>query len=88
MIGHKIKKLRMAKSLSQAELGDLAGLSQAAISLIEAEVKSPTIRTLEKLAAALGVSVAELLDEAPSNPDPALDLPNQPGYGDGVKPYL
>ncbi len=64
-VGQKIKALRKQRELSQASLAETAGLSQVAISKIEAEQKSPTLRTLEKLAIALGVTVSELLEEGP-----------------------
>jgi transcriptional regulator with XRE-family HTH domain len=61
-----IQKLRKLRGLSQAELAEKAGLSQPAIGAIEAGKKSPTLRTLEKLAAALGVKVTDLLEEQAS----------------------
>ncbi|CAJ1000979.1 helix-turn-helix domain-containing protein [Brevibacillus aydinogluensis] len=59
----KIRKLRTAKEWSQMELSRRSGVSQSFINDLEAGNKQPTITTLRKLADALGVSVADLLDE-------------------------
>ncbi|NPV80695.1 MAG: helix-turn-helix transcriptional regulator [Firmicutes bacterium] len=60
---NKIKALREQRRLSQQELAKAAGVAQASIHYIETGQKSPTVRTLDKLAAALGVPVSELLDD-------------------------
>jgi transcriptional regulator with XRE-family HTH domain len=62
-IGAKIVSMREKAQLSQRELSFRAGISPAALHYIEQNINSPTHRTLEKLAAALGISVTELLDE-------------------------
>ncbi|MBS3937519.1 MAG: helix-turn-helix transcriptional regulator [Peptococcaceae bacterium] len=59
----RLKEIRATQGLSQAELAEKAGLSQPFIGAIEAGKKSPTVRTVEKLAVALGVSIFELLDK-------------------------
>jgi transcriptional regulator with XRE-family HTH domain len=46
-----------------ADLAEKSGLSETYIRILLAGSKSPTLRTLEKLAAALGVTVGELLDK-------------------------
>jgi len=53
------------KGVSTSRLSGLSGLSETYIRLLLSERKSPTLRTLEKLAAALGVSVVDLLDHQP-----------------------
>lgn len=60
----KIKTLREQLGLSQQELAKAAGVAQSSIHYIETGQKSPTTRTLQKLAAALGVPASELLDES------------------------
>lgn len=60
----KLKEFREKLGLSQSELAIRAGISQPSIGAIEAGKKSPTIRTLEKLAFALGISITELLDDS------------------------
>lgn len=52
---------REKKKLSQYELARLSGVSRSAIILIEMGKSSPTMSTLQKLSAALGVAVQDLL---------------------------
>lgn len=51
-------------SITQAELAKKANVPQSAISEIEAGKRIPRVDTLEKLAAALGVSMAELVEKS------------------------
>jgi transcriptional regulator with XRE-family HTH domain len=61
-IGTKIRKYRLEKKLSQEKLARLADLAFPTIAKIESgETPNPTIDTVKKIAAALGVSVDELL---------------------------
>ncbi|MHB8077388.1 helix-turn-helix domain-containing protein [Desulfosporosinus fructosivorans] len=55
--------LRTKQKLSQAELSRRSSVSQTYISELEANKKQPTYPILKKLAAALGVSIAELIGE-------------------------
>tara|TARA_R110002094_G_scaffold57631_2_gene68764 strand:+ start:799 stop:1008 length:210 start_codon:yes stop_codon:yes gene_type:complete len=59
--GARLRKLREAQGWSQEELADRAGLHRTYISSVERGVRNPTITVLAKIAAALGVSLAELL---------------------------
>jgi transcriptional regulator with XRE-family HTH domain len=61
IVAMRIKSLRLERDWSQAELASRAGISQGAIQAIEARTKSPTLRTLDLIAKALGVQVASLL---------------------------
>ena len=56
-----MKRLRKAKSWSQEELADQAGLHRTYISGVERCVRNPTITVVEKIAAALGAGYDELL---------------------------
>lgn len=58
-----IKRLRLEKGLSQKRLAEEAGLSQSFIHSIEVGQKSPTIRSIRKIAKALGVPVEEIIRE-------------------------
>jgi transcriptional regulator with XRE-family HTH domain len=60
-----LRRLRIARRLSLSELARATGLSKATLSGIESANSNPTVETLAGLAAALGVSVTELLDELP-----------------------
>ena len=59
--GTTIKTLREAKGLTQAELADQLGVSDKAVSKWETGKGFPDSSLLQPLAAALGVSVIELL---------------------------
>jgi DNA-binding XRE family transcriptional regulator len=60
-VGARIRKLRQARGVTQTELADAVGMMRSNISRIEAAKHRPTLETMEKIAKALKVSVAELL---------------------------
>jgi len=57
-----VRSVRLARGLSQEALGDIAGLHMTEISRLERAVREPRLSTIVKLAQALGVSPASLLD--------------------------
>ena len=59
--GTTIKHLREQKALTQAQLADRLGITAKAVSKWETAKGLPDITLIEPLAAALGVSVAELM---------------------------
>lgn len=61
-IGKNIKQIRLKKKMSQGDICRAVGLDRAYVSNIEAGKGNPTIATVEKIANALGVSSAELLN--------------------------
>jgi DNA-binding XRE family transcriptional regulator len=60
-VGATIRKLREAKGVTQDELASAAGMMRSNISRIEAAKHRPTLETMEKIAKALKVSVADLI---------------------------
>ena len=60
-LGENIKKIRIKKKLSQGAISRLLEVDKGYVSNIENGKKNPTLATIEKLAAALGVSADELL---------------------------
>lgn len=52
-----VRELREQAGLTQVDLATRAGTSQPTIAAYEAEVKSPTLRTLRRLARAAGLDV-------------------------------
>lgn len=58
-----IRKLRLRKGWSQADLAREAKVSSGTIGTIEAENRMPYMRTLRKIADALGVTVEYILRE-------------------------
>lgn len=62
--GHAIRKIRNEKGTRQNFVAEKAGISNEYLSNIESGAKKPTMKVLEKIAAALGVSAAYLLVSA------------------------
>lgn len=60
----KIKEKRLAQNISQPELSKITGISQSYLSSLEANdrQKSPTLRTLEKIAEGLNLCPLELIE--------------------------
>jgi transcriptional regulator with XRE-family HTH domain len=67
-IAARLKELRAARTLSLDALAGNSGVSRSMISLIERGESSPTAVVLEKLSAALGVTLASLFDASASAP--------------------
>ncbi len=63
MLGDTIYRLRKEKGLSQAELGELLGVSNKAVSKWETYEANPDITLLPLLAQSLGVTADELLTD-------------------------
>lgn len=63
-IGKQIQRIRKAKGISQAGLARASGLAQSFISSVEKGRKSPTIRSLMKLAIALNVPPETFLESS------------------------
>lgn len=61
IVGSRLREAREKHNLSQEELGNLLGLSKAAISLYESEKRNPKIETIIELMYVLGVSADYLL---------------------------
>ena len=59
-LGDRIRKFRLAKGLTQTELGKMVGVSQRVITYYEVRGVSPPPDLLVKIADALGVSLDEL----------------------------
>lgn len=60
--GPAIKRLREARGLTQAELGEKVGVGSKAVSKWENARELPDVSLIEPLAEALGVSVMELMN--------------------------
>lgn len=61
-LGDKIRKLRIAKNMSQSELGSFCNLERQHISRLENGKVNPGFLCLIEIARALNVSVNELLE--------------------------
>jgi transcriptional regulator with XRE-family HTH domain len=61
MLGGRIRKLREAANLTQADLADKLGVTQAYIAMLESDAREPSLDVLRRLAKALKADVSELL---------------------------
>lgn len=62
ILARNLRRLRLARTLSQDDLAAEAGLRQALISAIEVGTANPTLDSLDRLASALGTDLAVLFD--------------------------
>lgn len=60
-----LRQLRELRNMTQAEMGERAGIGAASISHFETGQRAPSLETLVKLADALSVTVDTLLGRAP-----------------------
>jgi len=66
MLGKRLKELRESKKLTQKDLADQLGLTDATIGFYEAEKRNPPIDTLNRIADFFDVSVDYLLGRTDS----------------------
>lgn len=59
-VGEKIKKVREAKGLSQKEVASALGMNPSQYSKIESGKVDPQCSSVEKIAKALGVDIADI----------------------------
>ena len=59
---NNIRELREALGWSQSDLGEAVGVTRQAVLAIEKDKHDPSIRLAARLAAALGVTLAEAFD--------------------------
>jgi len=65
-LGERIKALRLERDLQQRQLAEKAELTPSMVSQIESGRLTPSLNTLGKIAAALGVPIATLFDGEPA----------------------
>lgn len=67
-IGYNIRRLRERYGLTQRELGDIAGVSDKAVSTWENGTKEPRMAAVTRLSKHFGIPLSEIIDEpAPEN---------------------
>lgn len=62
-LGKRIKSLRMARAMSQAELAKAANISQSTITQLEKGLKDPTFSTLRGISNALNIPISKIVAE-------------------------
>jgi transcriptional regulator with XRE-family HTH domain len=89
LIAQRLRELRDARGLTLALLAERSGVSKSNISLIERGESSATATVLDKLSAALGVTVASLFEKpADDAPSPASRVEDQPVWTDPASGYV
>ena len=91
IIAQQVRALRDAKGWSLDTLAERSSVSRSNISLIERGESSPTAVVLDKLATALGVSLASLFEDANAPAavrSPHSSLSEQPVWKDPVSGYV
>ena len=61
--GKALKRLRKDRKLSQEELADLSGLDRSYISILERNLKLPSLYTILALASGLGIKASDFMME-------------------------
>ena len=57
-LGIQLYKARKNSGLSQQQVAEITGINQGNYSKIEAGIRVPTVKTLQKITACLGVTIA------------------------------
>ncbi|MTV38023.1 helix-turn-helix domain-containing protein [Duganella radicis] len=87
LIASRVLALRNARGLSLAALAERSGVSRSNISLIERGESSATATVLDKLAGALGVTLASLFAAEAAAPSPLSTRAQQPVWTDPDSGY-
>ncbi|WP_331693330.1 XRE family transcriptional regulator [Pandoraea sputorum] len=90
-IARRVRDLRSERGYSLDTLAERSGVSRSNISLIERAQTSPTANVLDKLATALGVTLASLFDEQSEDdapPSPLARHADQPVWTDPDSGYV
>jgi len=66
ILANNLKENRKKNGISQAKLGEMAGISTQYIAMIELSKQFPTPEVLERIASALGIESYELFSVPPS----------------------
>ena len=87
-IAARVRQLRAARDLSLEALADRSGVSRSMISLIERGETSATAVVLEKLAAALDITLAALFEPPAASAAPLVRKADQAVWRDPESGYL
>lgn len=85
----RLRALRVARGLTLDALAERAGVSRSMISLVERQESSPTAAVLDRLSAALGVTLAALFaDDARADAAPLARRADQRPWRDPATGYV
>lgn len=74
LLAWNLRRLRVAKNISQDELALSSGVERAYVGHLERGTKNPTVDTLAKLAEALQCEIMELFRSVPEGAGPLKPL--------------
>ncbi|HEY6015002.1 MAG TPA: cupin domain-containing protein [Candidatus Limnocylindrales bacterium] len=66
-LGARIRTLRQARRLTLRDVSERAGVTESFLSQVEREVTSPSIATVQRIARALDLSIAQLFADEPES---------------------
>ena len=67
LIGYNIRRIRTSNGFTMEVLANLAGIEYRQLGKIERGEANSTVKTLHRIAEALGVGIAEIFTAAPLN---------------------
>jgi len=75
LVARNVRRLRVARGLSQEALAVDAEIDRTYVSRLERETENPTVAVLERLAKALDVDIVDLFERPLPGDDPPAVLP-------------
>jgi transcriptional regulator with XRE-family HTH domain len=89
VVGANLRRLRLERSISLADLAEASSVSRATLAALESGKGNPTLGTLSALCGSLGVPLAAVLDEADTDAVVVLSA-RERGWGeeDGIRGIL
>ncbi len=75
VLGQRIRNYRTAKGLSQEKLAELSGCHPTYIGQIERGEKNATIESIEKISAALNISLSKLFEKLGAQENGMRNIP-------------
>ena len=66
-LGDRLRYIRFSKGLSQEEIALRAEITTAYYGLVERNKKNPTVKILDKICNALGISLSEIFQQQQNN---------------------
>ena len=79
MVGEELRKAREAAGMTQEGLAFEAGLSRPYVSILERDLKSPTLHALFRICAALGIKASVLVARVERAQARLAEVPHEPG---------
>ncbi len=76
MVARNLRRLRVARALSQENLAVDAGVDRTYVSRLERAMENPTVAVLERLSKALDAEIADFFDAARVARGPVKPLPS------------